>query len=160
LVIEADAAAPGAGRDSAVRQTWNPAQFRAEMGPCEVLLAEDGPDNQRLISHILTKAGANVTLAENGRAAVDRALAAKEAGKPFDIILMDMQMPILDGYGATAELRERGYEGLIVALTAHAMAGDREKCRAAGCDDYFTKPIDRPALVALVASVAGQPAER
>jgi signal transduction histidine kinase/DNA-binding NarL/FixJ family response regulator/HPt (histidine-containing phosphotransfer) domain-containing protein len=117
---------------------------------CAVLLAEDGVDNQLLISTVLKKAGAAVVIAENGRVAVERALAAAVSGSPFDVILMDMQMPELDGYGATAKLRQKGYRGPIVALTAHAMAGDRERCITAGCDDYLTKPIHRTRLVETV----------
>jgi len=118
---------------------------------CRVLLAEDGPDNQRLIRLILTKAGAKVTLAENGLVALETALAAAETGEPFDLILMDMQMPVMDGYAATAALRSKGYRGPIVALTAHAMSQDRDRCLQAGCDDYATKPIDRGSLLRTVA---------
>jgi len=123
---------------------------------CRILLAEDGPDNQRLISFVLKKAGAEVTLAENGLIAHDKALAARETGEPFDIILMDMQMPIMDGYTATGKLRNANYTGPIVALTANAMAGDDEKCRQAGCDGYATKPIDRAKLFATIAQYLGQ----
>src|SRR5262249_39566692 len=93
-----------------------------------ILLAEDGADNQLLISTHLRKAGANVTIAENGRIAVETALDALEAGHPFDVILMDMQMPELDGYGATSMLRAKGYRRPILALTAHAMSTDRDRC--------------------------------
>ncbi|HEV7300516.1 MAG TPA: PAS domain S-box protein [Tepidisphaeraceae bacterium] len=114
-----------------------------------ILLAEDGPDNQQMITLILEKAGATVTLAENGRVAVERATEAWERGEPFDLILMDMQMPERDGYCATRDLRERGYRLPIIALTAHAMESERARCLTAGCDEYTTKPIDRRQLLNL-----------
>lgn len=112
-----------------------------------LLLAEDGPDNQRLIKHVLTKAGARVDLADNGARAVENALIAEASGRPYDLILMDVQMPEMDGHEATAALRAAGYAGPILALTAHAMAGDRDRCLEAGCNDYLTKPIDRAKLI-------------
>jgi len=122
-----------------------------------VLLAEDGPDNQQLISMILSQAGVEVDLASNGRVAVEKALAAVSAGAPYDAIIMDMQMPEMDGYDATGQLRQAGYDKPIVALTAHAMAGDRQKCIAAGCDDYATKPVDRMGLLRTLARLMGSP---
>ncbi|MBN1588200.1 MAG: PAS domain S-box protein [Pirellulales bacterium] len=116
-----------------------------------VLLAEDGRDNQKLIEFVLHKAGAEVEIAENGLVACQKATAAAQAGSPFDVILMDMQMPELDGYAAAARLRREGITQPIIALTAHAMADDRQKCVAAGCDDFATKPIQRADLLALVA---------
>jgi PAS domain S-box-containing protein len=122
-----------------------------------ILLAEDGPDNQKLISMILGNSGAEVDVASNGRVTVEKALEALSAGMPYDVILMDMQMPEMDGYDATRQLRQAGYDKPIVALTAHAMSGDREKCLAAGCDDYATKPVDRVALLATLAGLMGSP---
>ena len=115
-----------------------------------VLLAEDGPDNQRLVEFILKKAGAVVKIVDNGQLAYDAAAEAHAGGNGFDVILMDMQMPIKDGYTATRELRDAGYSGTVIALTAHALRSDRQKCLDAGCDDYITKPIDRAKLIEMV----------
>jgi len=116
-----------------------------------ILLAEDGPDNQRLISFLLKKAGAEVTLAENGQIACEEVLAAKQRGNPFDVILMDMQMPVMHGYEATQRLRQAGYTGPIIALTANAMLGDGQKCHEVGCDAYLSKPIDREKFLPAIA---------
>ena len=118
-----------------------------------VLLAEDNLDNQRILSHVLQRLGLHVAVADHGRAALERALA-----EPFDLVLMDMQMPEMDGYAATSQLRQRGYTRPIVALTANAMRGDEEKCLRAGCSAYLTKPVDRNQL-ATVLSQFLQPSE-
>jgi len=115
-----------------------------------VLVAEDGPDNQVLVSFYLEQAGLDVTLVENGRLACEAALDAARIGKPFDAILMDMQMPEMDGYAATEHLRKSGYQHPIIAFTAHAMGGDREKCIACGCNDFAVKPIDPPVFMATI----------
>lgn len=114
----------------------------------KILLAEDAPDNQRLIGFLLRKAGATVTAVGNGREAVDAALTAWQKGEPYDVILMDMQMPEMDGYQATQLLRSQDYPGLIVALTANAMAEDEIRCLGIGCNAYLSKPIRREHLLA------------
>jgi signal transduction histidine kinase/CheY-like chemotaxis protein/HPt (histidine-containing phosphotransfer) domain-containing protein len=112
-----------------------------------VLLAEDGEDNQHLLTTFLRQAGLDVTLVNNGQAAVQMALASE-----FDLVLMDMQMPVMDGYAAAGELRKAGFMKPVIALTAHAMPEDRLKCLAAGCSDYMSKPIDRQKLLMTCAS--------
>ena len=133
-----------------------------------ILLAEDGPDNQRLICFLLQKAGADVTVVENGQIAFDRIMEShgrvasdqdSGATPPFDVVLMDMQMPVMDGYTTARRLREAGHAGPIVALTAFAMSTDRQKCLDAGCDDYVTKPISRENLLETLARYLPAPPE-
>jgi signal transduction histidine kinase/ActR/RegA family two-component response regulator len=113
-----------------------------------ILLAEDVPANQKLISFLLQKNGAEVEVVENGRQAVKKAMRARQDGKPFDLILMDIQMPEMDGYAATGALREFDYRGRIVALTAHATEGDRQRCLDSGFDGFAVKPIQKDQLLA------------
>jgi len=129
------------------------ARSRTFTGPARgrILLAEDGPDNQRLIAHHLRSTGMDVMVVDNGKSAVD---AVEELGS-FDIILMDMSMPIMDGYTAVGILRGTGYAGPIIALTAHAMSGDRERCMRAGCTEYLTKPVDRSRLLEICEQYLG-----
>ncbi|MCC6669993.1 MAG: response regulator [Planctomycetes bacterium] len=155
LRLPTTAEAPDASVAAGEAQEARPATAGARPAPVQVLTgrvlyAEDAPDNQRLVSSILRKAGLEVDIAENGRLAIERARQAVAEGKPYDLILMDIQMPELDGCAATRWLRSNGFALPIVALTAHAMESDRERCMAAGCTDYATKPIGRERLVSLV----------
>jgi signal transduction histidine kinase/CheY-like chemotaxis protein len=111
-----------------------------------VLVAEDTRDNQLLLRRLLQRWGCEVTVVDDGRAAVDTALAATTGERPFDLILMDLQMPVLDGLAATRELRTARCEVPIVALTANTMRGDDQRSLAAGCNAHQAKPIDRAAL--------------
>jgi PAS domain S-box-containing protein len=116
-----------------------------------ILVVDDRRDVRHISQHFLEKAGAKVTTAENGRQGVDVCLAARDTGEPFDLIFMDMQMPEVDGLAATAELRSAGIDWPIIALTADAMKGDRDRCLNGGCDDYLSKPIDQAKLIHLAA---------
>jgi CheY-like chemotaxis protein len=118
---------------------------------CRILLVEDDQEHQPLLSLMLRKAGSEVTIAENGQVAVDMARAADDEHEPFELIVMDVQMPVLDGVAATRELRAGGFTNPIVALSARAVSTDRDRCLAAGCDDFLPKPITRAELVRLLA---------
>ena len=114
-------------------------------GRRRVLVVEDTPDLQKLVSSLLKQIKVDVDVVGNGKLGVEAAMKAKLMDKPYDLILMDMQMPVMDGYTATRQLRRNGYCYPIVAMTAHAMDGDRQKCLYAGCDDYMAKPLN-PAM--------------
>lgn len=115
-----------------------------------VLLVDDSEDNRRLLAHFLRGAGADVVQAADGEDAV-RCIAEEMTRRgPFNVVLMDMQMPVCDGYEATRRARAIGYQGPIIALTAHSIAEERGKCVAAGCDDFLNKPIDRSTLCGAV----------
>jgi signal transduction histidine kinase/CheY-like chemotaxis protein len=115
-----------------------------------VLLVEDGPDNQRLVAYTLGKSSVEIRIESDGEAGLGRMLEAWEQGEPFDLVLLDMQIPTIDGYTVASRARARGYTGRIVALTAHAMTGDRERCLRAGCDGYLSKPFRPEDLLGLV----------
>jgi CheY-like chemotaxis protein len=120
----------------------------------QVLLAEDGPDSARLCRHFLERAGASVTVACDGRQAL-AFLRAAEAGvfeDPFDVVLMDMDMPIMDGMQAVQAIRSGGSQIPVIALTAHAGDEVRARCLAGGFSDYLAKPADRRTLLAAVAA--------
>ncbi|TWT43098.1 Aerobic respiration control sensor protein ArcB [Thalassoglobus neptunius] len=130
-----------------VQKTERTPQSIQTLPDCQILLVEDSEDNQVLLSRILTRAGATISIASNGQEALD---VIHDDPSRFGLILMDMQMPIMDGYTATRQLRHSGWTRPIIALTANAMKGDSNNCLAAGCNDYATKPIDREHLFGLI----------
>jgi len=125
--------------------------------PLRILIAEDNAVNQRVVVGVLKRIGyTDVAVVEDGAAAVNALHAAVAAGRPFDAVLMDVQMPVLDGHAATRRLRDELAEDdqpVVLALTANAMQGDREAALAAGADGYLTKPLDRVALAEALAAV-------
>lgn len=136
-----------------------PAGAGGETSPgdrCRVLVVEDGVDNRRLISHVLRRAGYAVEMMVDGESGVERmraGLAVDGEGVVPDVVLLDMQLPGIDGDVVAAEIRGMGYRGPVIALTAQAMAGDRERFLAAGCDEYMSKPFVPAQLIELIGSV-------
>ncbi len=120
-----------------------------------VLLVEDSPDIRNMVLLVLQHWGREVDVAENGQIGCEKALQSIAADVPYDLILMDIQLPEMDGYQATQHLRRHGWSGPVVALTAHAMDGDRQRCLAAGCDDYVPKPITAEELLKTLAGYLG-----
>ena len=120
---------------------------------CKILVVDDRRDVRFLSKRLLTDAGAAVTEADNGEVAVATVIAGIERGESFDLILLDMQMPKLDGYATAKVLRKLGYTNPIVAMTADAMQGDMTRCIACGCNDYLSKPIDKVLLLNLVSKL-------
>lgn len=114
------------------------------------LLVDDAVDNRKLLTIVLRKAGLQVTTAENGEEACQAVETARDQGRNFDVIVMDVQMPVLDGRAAARRMRERGCKTPLVALTAHAIAEDQQLCLDAGFDDYATKPITPRQLIEVV----------
>ncbi len=117
-----------------------------------VLLVDDAPENRWMISMFLQKAGAQVELAQDGQEAIDKALNGNH-----DLVLMDIQMPGMDGYQATQSLREQGYSKPILAVTAHALIEERDKCIEIGCTDHLSKPVNQKELVERVARYSRAP---
>ncbi|MGE3164523.1 MAG: response regulator [Planctomycetota bacterium] len=126
----------------------------------DVVLAEDAPDSHRLIAHFLTKTGARVTSAYDGEQVVEIVSGRLLRNDPPHLIVMDMQMPKLDGYEATKAIRDLGYDGPILALTAHAMEDHRARCLASGCNAFESKPIQRQRLTAAISALLEEQRQR
>ncbi|HEX5049514.1 MAG TPA: response regulator [Gammaproteobacteria bacterium] len=118
---------------------------------CRVLVTDDHAEMRELARRMLEDAGAEVAFAADGADALRRVAEAAVAGEPFDAVLLDMQMPVIDGYATAAQLRSDGYDRPIIAITANAMKDDEARCLASGCDHYLSKPLDRAALIHAIA---------
>jgi two-component system, chemotaxis family, CheB/CheR fusion protein len=118
-----------------------------------ILVADDRRDIRFLATRLLQKSGATTITADNGREALEIVQQRLQEGQPIDMILMDMQMPEMDGYEATRRLRQLGFDRPIIALTANAMQGDRERCVAAGCTDYLSKPLQAHTVLQMVSKL-------
>jgi CheY-like chemotaxis protein/HPt (histidine-containing phosphotransfer) domain-containing protein len=150
LVLPATGAS-GALRAVPARSATPPEEHRTSRAPAElagkrILVVDDSPENREVLAYLLKEAGAQCEVERNGQSGVARALTAVRVGAPFDAILMDMNMPVVDGFEATKKIVAAGVTTPVIALTALVMAGDEERCRMAGCADYVSKPV-MPALL-------------
>lgn len=119
--------------------------------PMRILIVDDDPQSRDLIFHVLRRSGYEMDKATNGREGISMIHAAEKVGRPFEVILMDVEMPELDGCSAVRELRTEGYARPIIAVTSFAAPKDRERCFAAGYSDFLDKPSVRLALLGMVA---------
>jgi PAS domain S-box-containing protein len=145
----------GYPRRTAVEDGSSPRAGAAPLAGFRILVAEDNEANRHVAVLRLQLLGAEVEGVTQGQDAYSRALDASSSGHPFDAILMDMQMPVVDGYEATRRLRASGYEGVILALTAYATAEDRAECLSVGCNEHVSKPIDWSRVVRLLSQFRG-----
>jgi CheY-like chemotaxis protein len=146
----AESAGPSGAADAAGARPAAASGATPQRTRTTVLLAEDNPDNRRLIKSVLERAGVGSELCEDGTVAVARLSSLLKAGRPPDLVLMDVHMPGIDGFEASRIIRESGYDGPIVALTANVREGEWDRCKEAGINDLLAKPIDRPRLIAAV----------
>jgi len=161
LVLPLEPVSGGSGANPPAKKVLDASHEQMPLSPVSnlrgrLLLAEDGVDNQRLIRYILQKAGVMLDVANNGLIALEMIEKACAAGQPYDLLITDMQMPDMDGYNLARVLRQRGFKIPIIALTALAMADDRQKCLDAGCDDYIKKPFEKLQLLAKCAEWIGK----
>lgn len=138
---------------AAAKQKASGAAAELKLPPARILVVDDGAENRKLVELVLRRAGAEVESAANGAIGVE--LATRPGARAFDVILMDVQMPVMDGFTATATLRQRGVTVPIFALSAHAMKGEDEKCKEAGFTGFLPKPINLDQLIKTVAEQLG-----
>jgi CheY-like chemotaxis protein len=142
------------GSSSMTRKNSGLTGLFAEKISARVLICEDQPEIRRLMGCFIEEAGGHVTLTDSGAAAVDM---VQQAGDEFDVVLLDIQMPRLDGYEVARRIRQSGFHKPVIAVTAAAMPSDREKCLEAGCDDYLPKPIEFETLLSMIARYTAKP---
>lgn len=121
-----------------------------ELSGRHILVVEDCSSTRGLIARLLSREGAHVSVCDNGKSAVNVVLDGRASDSPVDAVLMDMDMPVLDGHAATRLLRAKGFDRPIIALTAESTGPERDTCIVEGCDDYLTKPVETADLIRMI----------